>query len=57
MFLSQVEEDLSKYTDMATMDEVNRSANTSMEVIEEAAFVGTIPTAGTEVIDELTGEN
>ena len=57
MFLSQVEEDLPKYTNMATMDEVNRSANTSMEVIEEAAFVGTIPTAGTEVIDELTGEN
>ena len=53
-FLSQVGEDLSKDTAMDIMEEVNRTANTSMEGVEEATYVGTIPTAGTEVIDELT---
>ena len=40
---------------MAIMEEVNHTANTSMEGVEEATYVGTIPTAGTEVIDELNG--
>ena len=40
---------------MAIMDEVNRTANNSTEVVEEYAFVGTIPTAGTEVIEKLNG--
>ena len=53
-FLSQVGQDLSKDTAMAIMDEVNRTANNSTEGIEEAAYVRTIPTSGTEVIDELT---
>ena len=53
-FLSQVGEDLSKDTAMAIMEEVNRTANTSTEGVEEAAYVGTTPTEGTEVIDELT---
>ena len=39
---------------MAIMDEVNCTANTSTEVVEEAAYIGTIPTSGTEVIDKLT---
>ena len=39
---------------MAIMDEVNCTANTSTEVVEEAAYIGTIPTSGTEVIYELT---
>ena len=39
---------------MAIMDEVNRTANNSTEVVEEDAYVRTITTAGTEVIDELT---
>ena len=39
---------------MDIMEEVNRTANTSMEGVEEAAYVGTIPTSRTEVIYELT---
>ena len=39
---------------MAIMDEVNRNANTSTEVLEYSAYFSTISTAGTEVIDELT---
>ena len=54
-FLSQAGEDLSKDTAMAIMDELNCTANTSTEGVEEAAYVGKIPTAGMEVIDELTG--
>ena len=46
-FLSQVGEDLSKDTAMAIMYEVNCTANTLTDVFEEAAYVGTIPTAGT----------
>ena len=53
-FLSQVGEDLAKDTVMAIMDEVNRTANISTEGVEEAAYVGKIPTAGTEFIDKLT---
>ena len=49
-FISQVGEDLSKDTATAIMDELNRTANTSTERVEEAAYVGMIPTAGTEVI-------
>ena len=37
------------------MDEVNRTVNTLTEVSEEDIYVRTIPAAGTEVIDELTG--
>ena len=40
---------------MAIMEEVNRTKNTSTEVFEEDSYVGIIPTAGTEVIDDLTG--
>ena len=54
-FLSQVGEDLSNDTDMAIMDKVHHTANTSTERVEEAAYVGTMPTVGTEVIDKLTG--
>ena len=50
-FLSKVVEDLSKDTAMDIMEEVNRTANTSTERIDEAAYVVTIPTAGTEVIN------
>ena len=50
-FLSQVGEDLSKDTFLAIMEELNRTANTSTEGVEEADYVGTIPTAGMEVID------
>ena len=46
---------LYKDTAMAIMEEVNRTADTSTEVVEEAAYVGTIPTSGTEVIDKFTG--
>ena len=54
-FISPVGGDLPKDTDMDIMDEVNRTANTSTEGFEEAAYSGTTPTAGTEVIDKLTG--
>ena len=54
-FLSQVGEDLSKDTAMAIMEEVKHITNTSTEGFEEADYVGTISTAGTEVIYELTG--
>ena len=54
-FLSQVGEDLPKYTDIDIMDKLNRTKNTSTEGVDEAAYVGTIPTSGTEVIDKLTG--
>ena len=47
-FLSHVVEYLSKDTYMAIMDKVNSTANTSTEVVEEAAYVQTIPTAVTE---------
>ena len=40
---------------MSIMEEINRTANTSTEEVEDSACVGIIPTAGTEVIDELTG--
>ena len=40
---------------MAIMEEVNRTANTSTGVVEEATCVGTIQAAGTEVIDDLIG--
>ena len=36
---------------------MNPTANTSTELVEEADCVGTIPSAGTEVIDELAGED
>ena len=54
-FLSQVVEDLYKDTAMAIMEEVNCTANTSTGVVEEDAYIRTIPTAGTKVIQELTG--
>ena len=54
-FLSQVGEDLSKYTSTAIMNKVNHTANNSTEVVEEAAYGRTISTSGTEVIDQLTG--
>ena len=54
-FLSQVGEDLYKETTMVIMEEVNRTANTSTEGVEEAAYVRMIPTAGMEVVDDLTG--
>ena len=56
-FLSQVGEDISKDTAMAIMDDVNYTANTSTEGVEEAAYIGMIPKAVTEVIDELTGRD
>ena len=34
---------------------MNLTANTSTEGVKESAYVGTIPTAGTDVIDKLTG--
>ena len=40
---------------MAIMEGVNRTVNTSTEGFEEADYVRTISTAGTEVIYELTG--
>ena len=46
VFLSKVVEDLSKYTGMAIIEEVNRTTNTSTEGVEEDDYVGTIPTAG-----------
>ena len=51
VFLSQVGEDLYNYTAVSIMEEVNLAANTSTGVVEEAAYVGTIPTAGTDFID------
>ena len=54
-FLSQIGEYLSKDTTMAIMEKLNRTVNTSTEGVEEAAYIGTIPTAGKEVIDEFTG--
>ena len=53
-FISQVGEYLPKDTAMAIMDKVNHTANNSTEIFEEAAYIGTIPTAGMEVIYELT---
>ena len=40
---------------MSIIEEVNHTANTSMEGVEEAVYGKTIPTAGTEFIDKLTG--
>ena len=40
---------------MAIMEEVKSTANTSTEGVVEDVYVGTIPTSGTEVIDEFTG--
>ena len=37
VFLSQAVENLSRDTDMAIMDKMNRTANTSVEGVEEAA--------------------
>ena len=39
---------------MAIMEKVNRTKNNSTEIVEEAAYVGTITTSGMKVIDELT---
>ena len=55
LFLSQVGENRSKYTDMDIMDKVKLTANTSIEGFEEAASVGTIPTAVTYDMEKLTG--
>ena len=52
-FISQLGEDLSKDIAMDIMDGVNHTTNTPTEGVEEDAYVGTIPTSGTEVIDEL----
>ena len=49
--LSQVGEDISKDTAMAIMDEANCTVNNLTEGVEEDAYVGTIPTAGTIVVD------
>ena len=54
-FLSQVLEYLSKDIDMAIMEKVNHTKTTSTEGVEEDTYIGTIPTAGTEVIDNMTG--
>ena len=56
-FLSHVGEDLSKETDIAVMDEVNRTSNNSTEEFEEAAYSGTISTSGTDVMDHLACVN
>ena len=50
-FLSQVGEDLSKDTAMSIMEEVNRTTNTSTEIVEEADYIGEISTSGTYIID------
>ena len=50
-FLSQVGEEMSKDNDMAIMEEVKRTMNTSTEEVEEDAYFRTTPRAGTEVID------
>ena len=39
---------------MDIMEEANCTSNNSTEGVEEAAYVGTIRTAGIEVIDKLT---
>ena len=39
---------------MDIMEEANCTSNNSTEGVEEAAYVGKIRTAGTEVIDKLT---
>ena len=54
-FISQAGEDLSKDTAMAITEEVNRNSNNSTKGVEEADYVGAIPTSGMEVIDKLTG--
>ena len=46
-FISQLGEDLSNETAIDIMDEVNRTANNSIDGVEEYAYIGTIPTAGT----------
>ena len=40
---------------MTIIDKLNLTVNTSTEGVEEADYVGTIPTEVTEFIDELTG--
>ena len=54
-FLSQVVEYLSKDIAIAIMDKVNQTKNTSTEGVEEATYIRKTPTAGTEVIDNMTG--
>ena len=53
-FFSQVGEYLSRDTVIDIKDKVNRTSNNLTEQFGEAAYVGVIPTVGTEVIDELT---
>ena len=52
-FLSHVVEDLPKDTAMDIMYEVNYTTNTSTEKFEDADYVGTIATAGTELMDYM----
>ena len=47
VFLSQLGENPSNENAMAIMDKVNCTANTPTEGVEEAAYIGAIPTAGT----------
>ena len=42
---------------MDIMDEVNCTVNNLTEGVEDDAYVGTTPTAGTEVIKDLTGRD
>ena len=55
VFLLYIGEDLSRDTSMDSMREVNSTAKFLTEGVEDAAYVSNIPTAGTEVIAELTG--
>ena len=56
-FLFHVGEDLSKDTAMYIVYVVTRTANASMEGVDETAYVGTILTAGMEVIENMNGED
>ena len=49
-FISQVGEYLSKDTAMDIMEKVNHTKNNPIEGVEEAVYIGTIPTVVTEVI-------
>ena len=55
VFLLYIGEDLSRDNSMDSMREVNSTAKFLTEGVEDAAYVSNIPTAGTEVIAELTG--
>ena len=48
---------MSEDTAMVITEEVNRTANNSLEGVEEDAYFRTIPTVGTEVIYKFTGED